>query len=575
MASLLASQNYNNDSFVHKNYQTRPPIRRESPWPLLGQSDGFHANAPMLQRIDVGGDSSDDEVPQPMKFSALTKALLENDGSAVEHSSPVKESPRQRLSASQSHGADTPSQGRDLRISRKPSPSTFGQSQNSERGSPRVVRVGSAQTSGNLRRTTSVSRAHAQQRSRSRDGKAHEYVTPAPAPKIIRVSRSRAGSGTSNATSLSRPGSSAGQTSGHSGNDAGQISESQDRNEADKQDTQMKYSSSAMGRSRQSSTEASGAPGSMKFKRPIAGSFLRGAPVRRGFRRRESEENHSPNEEQMESSAGPKETSYGILQRPQSRNEDVGSQSNQQPVSVHDFAQSHNRSDPKSHDQKNGQSIPSASEQPRTNTNQPIYALPPPRLAHGEDKENEPPPTFKRNKDQEFKMLGRSEKIAIHSEIEKPRLVTDTPVPARASSPRRDALGPLSKNTQHRYAPPPPPKMTVLETATAQAGASAVKSKKKRSHVLVNGKAFTLMGRIGKGGSSDVYRVMAENQRMFALKKVKLEDCDEMSVRGYKGEIELLQRLANVDRVVRLLDWELDEEKQSLSVVSLPNNPAP
>lgn len=111
--------------------------------------------------------------------------------------------------------------------------------------------------------------------------------------------------------------------------------------------------------------------------------------------------------------------------------------------------------------------------------------------------------------------------------------------------------------------------MTVLETATAQGGASAVKSKKKRSHVLVNGKAFTLMGKIGKGGSSDVYRVMAENQRMFALKKVKLEDCDEMAVRGYKGEIALLQRLSNVDRVVRLLDWELDEEKHSLSVVRL------
>ena len=166
-------------------------------------------------------------------------------------------------------------------------------------------------------------------------------------------------------------------------------------------------------------------------------------------------------------------------------------------------------------------------------------------------------------------MLGKSEKIAIHSDAQKPRLVDDTPVPNRPSSPRRDALAPLSRNTPHGYAPPPPPKMTVLETATAQAGASAVKSKKKRSHVLVNGKAFTLMGKIGKGGSSDVYRVMAENQRMFALKKVKLEDCDEMAVRGYKGEIELLQRLSNVDRVVRLLDWELDEEKQSLSVVSL------
>ena len=111
--------------------------------------------------------------------------------------------------------------------------------------------------------------------------------------------------------------------------------------------------------------------------------------------------------------------------------------------------------------------------------------------------------------------------------------------------------------------------MTVLETATATGGASTVKSKKKRSHITVNGKIFSLRGRLGKGGSSDVYRVMAENDKMFALKKVNLEDCNEDTVRGYKGEIELLKKLENVERVVRLFDWEVNEPKQSLSVVSL------
>lgn len=95
-----------------------------------------------------------------------------------------------------------------------------------------------------------------------------------------------------------------------------------------------------------------------------------------------------------------------------------------------------------------------------------------------------------------------------------------------------------------------------------------MKSKRKRSHVTINGKIFSLKGRLGKGGSSDVYRVMAENEKMFALKKVNLEDCNEDTVRGYKGEIELLKKLENVDRVVRLFDWEVNEQKQSLSVVS-------
>jgi serine/threonine-protein kinase TTK/MPS1 len=112
--------------------------------------------------------------------------------------------------------------------------------------------------------------------------------------------------------------------------------------------------------------------------------------------------------------------------------------------------------------------------------------------------------------------------------------------------------------------------MSVLETATAAAGAATTKTRerKKRSTLAVNGKHYSQMDRIGRGGSSAVYRVMAENFKMLALKRVKLEDADEAAVRGYKGEIDLLQKLKNVERVVRLYDWEVDEQRQVLSVVS-------
>ncbi|KAK5150387.1 hypothetical protein LTR04_006819, partial [Oleoguttula sp. CCFEE 6159] len=186
-----------------------------------------------------------------------------------------------------------------------------------------------------------------------------------------------------------------------------------------------------------------------------------------------------------------------------------------------------------------------------------------------EDQENMPPPTFKRNKESEFKMLG-IQKVSIHADNEKPRMaVIDTPVPVQPSP--RKALAALSENAPHPPTPhrraPPPPKMSVLETATATAGASTTKTKRKRTHVIINNKVFTQMGKIGKGGSSDVYRIMAENYKIFALKKVHLADCDESAVRGYKGEIDLLKRLENVDRVVRLFDWELNEQTQSLSVL--------
>ena len=64
-----------------------------------------------------------------------------------------------------------------------------------------------------------------------------------------------------------------------------------------------------------------------------------------------------------------------------------------------------------------------------------------------------------------------------------------------------------------------------------------------------------------------MYRVMAENFKVFALKRVTLEDQDEAAIRGYKGEIDLLKKLENVDRVIRLFDWEVNEERHTLSVL--------
>ncbi|KAG9643304.1 kinase-like protein, partial [Aureobasidium melanogenum] len=181
-----------------------------------------------------------------------------------------------------------------------------------------------------------------------------------------------------------------------------------------------------------------------------------------------------------------------------------------------------------------------------------------------EDQENIPPPTFKRDRHHDFKYLGKPEKIALHS---KSQPVEETPMSGVSHQSPRRALTSISNNTPVRPAPPPPPKMSVLDAATKTAGASTTKSKKRRQHILINGKLFTQMNKVGKGGSSDVYCVMAENYKLFALKKVKLEDCDESAMRGFKGEIDLLEKLADVDRVIRLFDWELDNEKQILSVL--------
>ncbi|KAL2178478.1 kinase-like domain-containing protein [Thermothelomyces heterothallicus CBS 202.75] len=126
-----------------------------------------------------------------------------------------------------------------------------------------------------------------------------------------------------------------------------------------------------------------------------------------------------------------------------------------------------------------------------------------------------------------------------------------------------------SHNIPQRPAPPPPPKMSVVETATAAAGAStAAQASKKRQFLLrVNGKMYTRIDSLGRGGSGKVYRVSAENGKLLALKRVSLENLDERTIKGYHGEIDLLQRLAGVNRVIQLIDHEFNAEKQTLSLV--------
>ncbi|KJR82797.1 serine/threonineeeee-protein kinase TTK/MPS1 [Sporothrix schenckii 1099-18] len=138
-------------------------------------------------------------------------------------------------------------------------------------------------------------------------------------------------------------------------------------------------------------------------------------------------------------------------------------------------------------------------------------------------------------------------------------------------SPERKVLSTISRNTPHRSAPPPPPpKMSVLETATgAPAGAAATAQAGKKPRILlkVNGRSYQRVDCVGRGGSGKVYKVTAENGKMFAMKRVSLENADESTIRGFMGEIDLLKKLSGVDRVIQLFDFEMNKEKQMLSLL--------
>jgi serine/threonine protein kinase len=125
----------------------------------------------------------------------------------------------------------------------------------------------------------------------------------------------------------------------------------------------------------------------------------------------------------------------------------------------------------------------------------------------------------------------------------------------------------LKVNNAHRANPPTP---ELADLGIAKFVTSAVTpsgGRKSAVQTIVNGNAYQRLDCIGKGGSSRVYRVMSENFQVWALKKVSFADLDEHTVRGIKGEIELLRTLVNVDRVVQLRDWEVNDANKTLSMV--------
>lgn len=523
-------------------------------------------------------DSSDDEIPQPMKFSALTKALL-NDEASIIGKSPVP-STEKNLGLDGDNGAqmaDSPNQSQQ-------SPS------GSRVHSPyprRVVRLSGTPGSSNLRKATYLSSAvqrHNEQAVSKADGPL-DLSTPGPVPRTVRIPI------TSSANN--------GLPSGSSSRYSSKPSSASRKDERDGE--QQEYPTtgaklhlatnqvSTVGRTRHG--EDVGLQGSMRVKRfsKVAGSFLSG-PARRG-RRRLDDEDQSPLEGQSDGldSAGPSQDPQGQeSQDPESQSPVLDSYQDHEanraslysstyrdfasgsPISSKDILNSILRSaspPPPSLASSQKSPVPNSDSRPAPQPGQPAFKVPAPRpdLPSTNDQENEAPPTFKRNKQAPLLHLDKLEKISTRPQS------LDLSVLRTVTSPGRRPLAPRSQNTPRRPAPPPP-KMSILDTATSTAGAATTShATGKKNKLRVNGKHFTRLDCIGRGGSSRVYRVMAENSKFFALKRVSLEDADEIAVRGFKGEIDLLKKLETVDRVIRLYDYELNEEKGTLSVVSLLN----
>lgn len=586
------------------------------------------------QQYDAIHDSSDDEIPVPMKLSALTKALL-NDGAGPDApAAPVSQSQSQpeprvmtrrrsyltRSTSSADGQSQLPDAERPPRESRRHvrtgSVSASASASASRPISPpraretspaprkRVVRLsttpgGGPTSSTGLRRSLSASTRRRPESRNSTSEDINQAVNPpasasdaeinTPAQPVRRVQialgssaqKQRSAGGSSGP--VSRPasrlsGSASASRSDHEGQEEPRT-ESRPHS-AMNQNSVSRYGGSVKAR------EDQNVHGSMRVKRlgKLPGSFLSG-PARRG-RRRESEEDRLGRDNgDGELLSGQDQDSHYAHEQ----DREAPAESFHEPVSYRDFAAS---GSPVSSKERVGSRRPSLADIRAASLRQsakdaseaahedPVRARP--RIPSAHDQENEVPVStaFGRRK---MSMSVLDKAPAKEMIPRSPSLVELGSRPVqRPVSPDRHILSTISQNVQktphvvvpivQRPAPPPPPKMSVLDAATATAGAAAASSQgsKKKSIVLkVNGRSYQRVDCIGRGGSAKVYRVTAENGKMFALKRVNIENADESTVKGYKGEINLLQKLSNVERVIQLYDFEMNSEKHVLSLVSV------
>ena len=75
--------------------------------------------------------------------------------------------------------------------------------------------------------------------------------------------------------------------------------------------------------------------------------------------------------------------------------------------------------------------------------------------------------------------------------------------------------------------------------------------------VIVRGIQYTKLECVGKGGSSKVYKVMAPNKKIFALKRIRLNGRDQEAATGFLDEITLLSRLRGKSNIIQLIDSEV------------------
>ncbi|ODV94581.1 hypothetical protein PACTADRAFT_50460 [Pachysolen tannophilus NRRL Y-2460] len=188
--------------------------------------------------------------------------------------------------------------------------------------------------------------------------------------------------------------------------------------------------------------------------------------------------------------------------------------------------------------------------------------------------------------EKEEKELELQEQVKIRHEISNKENLQDGfhhGTPAISSSKVRSALGAVSPNEENKkdsilesstYKPPVPNRYLngIKPQSSDQIQRPGIityqeshyphhqTSTSRNPFITVNGISYERLELIGRGGSSKVYKVKSsKNSKLYAVKRVTFDQFDESAVRGFKGEIDLLMKLRDKERIVKLNDYSMCE----------------
>ena len=88
-------------------------------------------------------------------------------------------------------------------------------------------------------------------------------------------------------------------------------------------------------------------------------------------------------------------------------------------------------------------------------------------------------------------------------------------------------------------------------------------SRMPRDFLSIKDKDYTLIGQIGRGGSSIVFRALDENNQMRAIKRVDLSEIDPKQAEDFKNEISHLEKLKGHERIIEIFGWEQKRLRES------------